>query len=491
MSNGESLGRRIASGAVWTASETWGGHVLGLAITAILARLLEPRDFGLLAMAAAFIALAEVVVDQGFSRAIIQRKDLEDKHLDSAFWVSLGLGAVFAAATALFAGPLGRMLGDEAAAPILRWLALTFLLGGLTPVQTALLTRRLAFRSLAGRKMAGLLGGGVVGIAMALGGYGVWALVGQQLAGRLVSTAVLWRIGRWRPGFRISLTAVRELGSFGLAILTTRTLRTALTQAPVVVIGRFLGATDLGYYNVAYRVLAVLKLASQAAGNVSFPAFSALQDDAARFKKAFLRVNEATVWLAVPAFAGMIVLAPTLIPTVFGAKWTAAVPIVQILSVAGVLEALTQFSAAAVSAAGHPFRQVLLNLIRLVTISTILLIAVPGGLRWVAIGYVVETFLTFPFGLWQTKRFATDFPVREYLIIFRGPLLAAAVMAGVVMATSGFLLRSLGDVAGLVSSIAVGLVVYTALVRVIVPVRFLEFTRLARSVVRRPQRSGG
>ncbi|HEX5578717.1 MAG TPA: oligosaccharide flippase family protein, partial [Candidatus Limnocylindria bacterium] len=205
------LRRQVARGLTWTIVNTWGEQALNLVVFIVLARLLTPVDFGLVALAAVFVAFAQLFVDQGLGDALVQRRELTGIHIDTAFWVAMATGALLTIAGIVLAYPIGALLGEPDLVPILQALSLTFVFVAMSSIQMALLRRALAFRSLAIRAIVAAFVGGVVGIALALAGAGAWALVGQQLAAAIASVVALWRGSPWRPSFGVSGPHFREL----------------------------------------------------------------------------------------------------------------------------------------------------------------------------------------------------------------------------------------------------------------------------------------
>src|SRR5687767_10457402 len=178
---------RVARGLTWTLLDTWGSQLLGLFIFVLLARLLTEIDFGLVTLAAVFVAFAQLLVDQGLGDAIVQRPQLTRRQLDTAFWASMVTGLLITVAAVVLAIPISILLGDRRLEPIIQVLSIIFVLTALSSIQMGLLRREMAFRSLAVRRLVAVALSGVVGVGMALAGFGAWALVGQQIVSAAVS----------------------------------------------------------------------------------------------------------------------------------------------------------------------------------------------------------------------------------------------------------------------------------------------------------------
>src|SRR5215470_7413464 len=194
-----SMRRTALVTALWSMGESWGLRIVSAAVFLLLAHLIEPAAFGLVALAQVYLMVAQTLCDQGLTTALIQRETIEAEHKDSVFWANLAVGAVLMGLTIAFAGALAEAYGEPRLAPLLRWYSLAPLLTSISIVQTGLARRELRFRDLALRQTLGALIGGAVGVAMALAGFGVWALVGQGLVTQAAGVVILWAIVDWRP----------------------------------------------------------------------------------------------------------------------------------------------------------------------------------------------------------------------------------------------------------------------------------------------------
>ena len=188
------LKQKAAKGILWSIIQKWGRAAIWFVTFVALSRLLAPEAFGLVALASTFMAFIEIFLDQGFSAAIIQRADLEKEHLDTAFWISILIGILMTIGTISLSPLVAAFFKEPHLAPILKWLSVSFIFRALSSTQMAILQRKLAFKSLAARSLVATLFGGIVGVSMAFTGFGVWSLVGQNLAMGMAGVVVLWRV---------------------------------------------------------------------------------------------------------------------------------------------------------------------------------------------------------------------------------------------------------------------------------------------------------
>ena len=428
-----SLQQKAAKGIVWSVIQKWGRELISLLILMILSRLLDPEAFGLVALATIFTTFVEIFLDQGFGAAIVQRDDLTREHLDTAFWTSVLTGVLMAVVGIAGAGLVATFFGQPELAPIVQWLSLTFILGGLSSTQMAVLQRDLAFKSLAARSLAATVAGGVVGVALAFAGFGVWSLVAQKLAIGLVGIVVLWRASDWRPGLNVSKKHFRELFSFGLSILGSKSLVFFSRRTDDFLIGYFLGPTMLGYYSVGYRLLLVLmRVVTGITNAVAFPTFSRLQENPERMRRAFYKVTQYTSLLSIPVFIGLAILAPELVPALFGEQWLPSVPVMQVLSLIGILQSVLAFNGSVIKASGKPSWY--FGILFLTSLCSVIgfLIAVRWGIVAVAASFVIVGYLLAPLSYIAVHKLI-EIEFRTYLRQFIAPFIAALFMVLVVV----------------------------------------------------------
>jgi O-antigen/teichoic acid export membrane protein len=294
-------------------------QVLGMVI---LARLLSPSDFGVVAMASIVTGFAWMFRDFGTMTALIQRRELPRALLDSVFWLNVGVGLAIAILIAL-AAPVIAVAMHEARLTEILWLfAVAFPIVSLGLVQQGLLERASRFRSVALIESCAALAGLATAVLAALAGWGVYSLVYQTIVAWTVVTAGLWAVSTWRPAWRCSLALIREIAGFSGNLVGFQVFTYFARNMDTVLIGRFLGATDLGYYNLAYRLMIwPLQNISWVAGRAFFPAMSRLQDDKQRLRFAYVRAAAAVFLITAPLTLGLFVLREPFVLAVMGERW--------------------------------------------------------------------------------------------------------------------------------------------------------------------------
>ena len=456
-----SLRQKAIHGAMWSAVEKWGAQLVSTIIFLLLARLLGAEAFGLVALANVFMHFMQIFLDQGFAQAIIQKDELEPEHLDTAFWTSVLMGALFILAILAGAGAVANFYNEPELAPIIRWMSISFLFSGLSSVQAATLQRDMQFKVFAARSLVATLACGVAGIGAALMGLGIWSLVIKEIVFGSTGALMLWSSSNWRPGFRFSPKHFKELFTYGINIIGLNFLNFFNLRSDDMLIGYFLGPVALGYYSVAYRLLLIMiKLLTTVTNQVALPTFSRMQKEPERMRKTFYKVTQYTSLISFPAFIGMAILAPELIHTLFGAEWMPSVPVMRILAFSGILQSVYQFNGTVLLAMGKPSWSLGLQCLGMFRNITIFLFLVHSGIVAVAIGFVAGGYVFSPIPLMLIKK-VIRINFVEYIFQFLPPLTASAVMAGALFFMQYTILDwSLNNTLILLMSLGLGGLVY-------------------------------
>ena len=388
--DGWSVARRSVHGVAWNYASFGLGKLLVFLTTAVLARLLTPADFGLVAIATLTVSYLAILRDLGLGAALIQRRGDLDEASETVFTLNLALGVLLAAAAYAIAPGLAAFFHEPQAGPVLRWLALSFPLNALGSVHVVRLQRELDFR----RKLIPDLGRsivkGVTCIALALSGHGVWALVIGQLAGALAGSLLAWWALDWRPRLRVQSRLVKQLLRFGGAIVVLNGLSVVTDNLAYLFVGRVLGNEALGVYTLAYRLpeLLVLNTLWILAG-VLFPAYSKVQDDPEALRRGFLTSLRYLEVLIVPVCLGLMLAADPLIRVAFGPQWLEAIPILRLLAAFALVRSLGSSVGDIYKAKGRPDILVKLAVLNLALFAPALWFGSRHGLRGVASALVV------------------------------------------------------------------------------------------------------
>lgn len=477
-----SLKQKTIQSLFWSAIQNWGSQAGSLIVFLVLARLLTPEAFGLVALANVFIAFMQIFLDQGFVAALIQREEIEPEHLDTVFWTQIVSSIVLISIALMTAGWVAVWFRQPQLIPLIQSLSILFFLSALSCVQRAILKREFAYQSLALRTLFGILSGGLVGVFMALMGWGVWSLVGQQLIYESVSTIFLWRASEWRPTLRFSTQHFWQLHNFSIHMMAFQLVSFFNTRTDNLLIGYYFGETVLGYYAIAHRILQVMvQLLAGTINQVALSTFSRLQIDLPLFRQVFYQVTQFTSLIAFPTFLGVAILAPELVVVLFGQKWQPSIPVLQILTLAGMLRSLSVFNESVLTALGKPNWRFQIGLFNGILNVTACLVAVRWGMVAVSIAYVVSDYLAFPASLWAINKLI-KVQFFSYLKQFSIAISSASIMGAIIMLTRHFLKAFTHELILLAISTTVGVIVYGLAVQLLAPEIAHKFISLVSSV---------
>lgn len=463
----DGLARRGIVGAWFAGSSTVLTSITQAVKLVVLARLLPPEDFGVVGMAMVVIACAGIAADLGLGGAVIQRDEVPPRLLSSLFWLSLVSGVLLAAGLAAASSWIALLFHEPRVAPVLSGLALLFVVQPLGALHQALAEKGLRFRRLAAIDVAASTAGSAAGIAAALSGLGVAALVLDPLSAAATRAGLLLATTRegWRPRWVFDRRGLRGYLTFGLLSVGQRTANYVTANVDYALVGGFLGASALGVYKMAYELATLTPgRLNLVVSRVFFPVLARVASDRNRFRAAFLRMQETATLLGAPIVTGIGLVAPLAIPGLLGARWLPAVPLVRILCLAGLCRVIGGTIGPALLAAGRPDLGLRWSLLVVAIQVPVLALAVSRG------GTVAVA--------WAIAALQLLYVVLNYRFLVRtlfGPCLAAfaranlpavalsatmaAGVAGAAAATG-----ELGWRTALTIEVAVGAAVYLALV---------------------------
>jgi O-antigen/teichoic acid export membrane protein len=364
----------------WAYAGVWGDRAFSALFVFILAAILGPRNFGLLSIAMIYILFFQMFLDQGLMAALIQKKNLEQGHLDAVFWMDIVLSMVLVAISILLSGWWGAKYHAPELRNIIAVLSLCIPLEATSAVQTAILRRSMDFKGLAIRSNVAVLVGGAVGIAMAIGGFGIWALVGQQLVKDSTALVAIWRLSQWRPTLAFSWGHLVDLANFSIWTFVAQLASFADTHAAPVLLGLFLGPVAVGLYRLADRLAGtVVSLATSSIQLVSLPEFCRHQENPEQLRKSAatcIRVSSAVTF---PTLAGLAAVSKPLM-LVLGPSWVPATGVLQVLCVMAAGAVLIYFTGPMMQALSQTRRSAVLEWCR-TTVGAITVIAVALAVR--------------------------------------------------------------------------------------------------------------
>lgn len=453
--------QKTVTGVKWNLASQGTQQVAQLLTTIVLARLLQPYDFGLVGMAIVVIGFLSLFKDLGTSAAVIQTREVTEELLSSVFWANTAFGCLITIMLAA-AAPLAALFFHEPrVTAILRVLSLSFVISASSILQKTIFERELEFRITARAEAVGVIAGAVIGITSALMGAGVWALVAQSLTTASVVSVLLWSLSDWRPKMLFHWEEIRRVSRYSLNLTGFNTVNYLARNADYLLIGRFLGATSLGVYTLAYRIMLYpLQTVTTVTSRVMFPAYSQLQDDNARFRSVYLRTVAMTALVTFPMMVGIFTIAQPFVLSIFGENWAIVIPLIKILAPVGLMQSILATIGTIYQAKGRTTEFFVWG----VASSSLIVAGFLVGLRWgvlgVATSYAIVMLVIIIPGFAIPFHFI-DLRLTTLVASLVRPLAASILMALVVMAVST-VLTHIAQLAALQLLVATGVIAYIA-----------------------------
>jgi len=377
---------RSVRGVLLTLTSQGAQFVISSVSTVVLARLLTPADFGLVAMVTAITGLAQAFADLGLSEATVQRQEISQEQVNNLFWINVAIGLALTLVTAALAPVLAWFYREPRLKDITLLLSLSFLIGGLRVQHYALLQRQMRFVSMAIRDVAAYAIGVPLAIIMAWRGAGYWAIVALPLIVNFAATLLSWLMVRWIPGLPRRDAKVRSLVAFGGNVAASYFILNLNRNADNVLVGRFWGAGPLGLYSRAYNLLMLpVRQLHFPLQTVVIPTFSRIQADPERFARYYLRTVNLMTWISAPIFGFLFVAAKPVIVLVLGNKWQEAAPVFQILAISALVQPLYGSTIWLFVSRGQSERLLKLTLMTSPAFIGSYLIGLPFGIKGVAL----------------------------------------------------------------------------------------------------------
>lgn len=394
----DGLGRRSARGAASTVAGQWVRLVLQMAATVVLARLVSPQQYGLVAMVLALIGVGDALMNLGLSQATVQRRDIDNGHVNFFFWLQGFVGLGLTVGCALLAEPIASFYGQPALVPVTLVLGTSFLLNGVAAQHQALLSRQMRFGALALIDVVGLGAGVVLAVAMAVTGAGVWALVALNLSVPMCRLVLSWRASGWRPGPPRRAPGVAGMVKFGVNLTVTNILDYSAQNLDNVLIGRFYGAQSLGLYSRAYGLLLLpLRQVTAPLARVAVPVLSYLQDQPQRYRRFFMVALSSVAYVSLPLICLLSALSREVVGVMLGPEWRGAASTFQILAIGGLMVSLRSANGWLFVSSGRTGQQAVWALANRPVIIAGFVAGLPWGVRGVAWGFVAaHLLLIFP-----------------------------------------------------------------------------------------------
>lgn len=425
---------KTVRGVAWSFVERFSVQAVTFVLELVIARLVGPDNFGLIAMLAIFMSVSQVFIDGGFSSALIQRKECNERDFSTVFYVNFGISLVIYALLFAAAPYIAEFFRQPILAPVARVYCFNLVLNSLVAVNKTKLTIAVDFKTQSKISLFSAIISGLTGVALAWLGYGVWALVVQALVQAVVTVALSFFYVRWWPRKRFSGDSFRRLFAFGSKLLVATLISSLYTKVYDMVIGRKFSSISLGLYSRAdkFNMFCSANI-SGILSRVSFPVLSKIQDDDARLRSVYKQYMQLAALAVFPLIMGLCGIAKPLIHLLLGDEWMGCVPLLQILSFAYLWDCVVMVNLNLIYVKGRSDYVLRLEVIKKSIGFTILFLSLPFDLIGICIGRVIYAIIAFYLNTYYTKKLL-DYgflkQLRELLPILLLALLVAALSFG-------------------------------------------------------------
>ncbi|MBN1827204.1 MAG: MOP flippase family protein [Candidatus Eisenbacteria bacterium] len=467
----------------WSMFSLFGSRVLTLAGTAVLARHLEPSDFGVVGLVGIVTGLVTLIGNFGLGAAIIYRKDVDEGHLATSYWFNVAVGIVLTVITIAFAGTAAGYFHNETVRPVAYWLSLNFLINSLSWAHGCMLTKNLRFRALAIIRVSSVVIRGITAILLAVVfDFGLWALVAADLAMNTFASFGRLAAYRWRPPLTFSVVKFRQLFRYGINLTGSSILGYFASNIDYILIGRLLDSTQLGFYQFSYSVPHMVQHGfTMSLTRVLFPVFCKVQDDNARFGRGYVRTLRVITLLAFPALIGLAVIGAPFVRVVYGARWEPVILPMQILCFSAIARSMMAANGPVLNAKGRPDVGFYWSGAHLVLTAATVWFLARYGVIGIAAGMTLSAYYSAIPAYIATRMIRL--PFRRWIAAAGPAALCTVIMSALVFSIRRWMLLPAGasDPAQLLILAPLGAGVYALLFRFLFPADWRDLFELARS----------
>lgn len=473
---------KVVSGVVWSFAEKFLTMLVQMVVSIIVARRLMPEDFGVMAILTFFTSVALTIVDSGFSQTLIRKREPSDSDYRSVFLFNVVVALLLYFVLWALAAPIARFYGHSVIRDVAPVLFLLLPINSLCVVQTVMFTREFRFKLLSNIVFFASLVSGVVAVAMAVAGCGIWALVAQRLLQMGIKVVAFWLIRRWRVRGGVSLSALREMAPFSLRLLATDLIASIYNNVAQLFVGKIYSTASLGYYSQAQKLkdLAVISTVQSVQG-VTYPALSKLSADEEKFSAGYERIVRLLSFVLFPAMLGLVAISSDMFMLLLGERWMPTVPYFRILALSGMVYPLAMVGYNVLKIKSDGRVVVRLEVVKRVVMTLVLCVTIPTGIEAVAWGMTAMAFVEFLLNSGFALKLMSFGVVRLAKALLPSLLLSLIVYLGLEILNPH--LAHLSVVLRLTADIALAVVSYIALAWALRLRAFHEVIDLIKGVI--------
>ncbi len=432
----ESLKNKTIKGVSWSFVDNIAGSGIMFLVGIILARILTPKEFGLIGIISIFIAVFNSIVDSGFSNALIRKNNATHIDYNTAFIFNLILSGALFLGLFFLAPFVGTFFKEPQLVPLTRAMSVIVLINAFALVQRTLLVKRVDFKTQTKISIIASITSGVIGIGMALKGFGVWSLVAQQISRQLLNTVFLWIFNKWLPKLEFSIKSFKELFGFGWKLLVSGLIDTIWREIYQVVIGKVYAPSTLGQYTRAKQFSDIFSSnLSGVVQRVSYPVLSSIQDDNERLKQAYKKVIKSTMFMSFVLTLGLAAVAKPMVLVLIGEKWLPSVEFLQIICFSAMLYPLHAINLNMLQVKGRSDLFLILEIIKKTIAIGPILLGIFVNINAMLWGSVLTSFFALYLNAYYSGR-DLNYSILEQVKDILPSFLIAFLMAGIVWAIS-------------------------------------------------------
>lgn len=452
--------KNVIGNFIWRFAERCGAQLVTFVVAIVLARLLDPTVYGTVALVTVFTTILQVFVDSGLGTALIQKKDADDLDFSSVFFFNFVICIMLYMGMFIAAPYIAHFYNNSSLTPIVRVISLTIVISGVKGIQQAYVSRNMLFKRFFFSTIGGTIASAFVGIALAYKGFGVWALVAQQLLNTATDTLILWLTVKWRPRLMFSWKRLKKLLSFGWKILCSSLIDTVYNNVRSLIIGKMYSSADLAYYNQGdkFPKLIVTNI-NTSIDSVLLPAMSSVQDSKDRVKNMTRRAIKTSTYIMAPLMMGLAFCAEPIVTLILTEKWLPCVPFLRIFCVTCMFYPIHTANLNAINAMGRSDLFLKLEIIKKAIGMTLLFSTMWFGVMAMAYSLLLNSVLSQIINSWPNRKLLNYRYLEQLKDILPGIILA--VMMGIVVYIIGFI--PMPTIVLLMIQIVVGAIIYISL----------------------------
>ena len=454
------LKKQTTISLIWNGFNKIGYQVIALLVGIVTARLLTPTDFGYIAALAVFTMLSNLLVESGFTAALVRRKDNTQADYSTAFYFNVALSLIFYSALFISAPAIADYFNMPPLTELARILFLAIIINSLFIIPNIILTRALRFKEIAIAELTGMIVSAVITVSMAMTGFGYWAIAAQQISQLVVKVGIIWALSKWRPTLDFRFSLLKEVFSFSFLLIISSLISSVTRYVYNFFIGPRYSADDLGYYGQAFKFHQIpYNVISSTITGVSYPVFSSLNNEKERQMLYIQKIMRITAFITFPAMIGLYCIAPNFISVVLTDKWMPMLPYFKLLIIAGIAMPFININLNIFNAIGRPRIYFTLECLRNGLIIALLFV-LNSTIETMLYGYLIATYTSLVVSCWLIKRHI-GYTILDQISHILPSLILAIIMGATISTIETKLAMS--DTMQLILQLSIGALTYIAL----------------------------